>query len=185
MQRKFFVVLGLVLCLAGVAVAQTDTARIIGTITDSTGAVIPNAEVAVTNSGTGRTTTAQTSGLGEYTVNALPVGKYHLEVKAPNFKTATADITLEVSQVQEISLELEAGATSTTVDVTSDVPLVDTATSSTGEVIQGRQVTELPLNGRNFTQLALLTPGVTRGQKPRGAVFTPEDPRIHDACPPL
>ncbi len=163
MKSRFVLVLMLVLCLAGFALAQTDTARLIGTITDSTGAVIPNATVAVTNTSTGREVTAQTSGSGEYTVAALPPGNYHVEVKLTGFKTATAELTLEVSQVQEISLKLEAGATGTTVDVTSEVPLVDTATSSTGEVIQGRQVTELPLNGRNFTQLALLTPGVTRG----------------------
>jgi len=163
MQRKFFLVLSLLLCLAGVALAQTDTARLIGTITDATGAVVPNASVAVTDTGTGRVVTVQTSGSGEYTVNALSAGRYHIEVKAQGFKTSTADFTLEVSQVQEISLSLEAGTVATTVDVTDAVPLVDTATSSTGEVIQGRQVTELPLNGRNFTQLALLTPGVTRG----------------------
>jgi hypothetical protein len=163
MQRNFFLVLILVLCLAGLAMAQTDTARLIGTISDSTGAVIPNASVAVTNTDTGRTITVQTGGSGEYTVNALPAGKYHVEVKVANFKTETADFVLEVSQVQEISLKLQTGSASTTVDVTGEVPLIDTATSSIGEVIQGRQVTELPLNGRNFTQLALLTPGVTRG----------------------
>jgi hypothetical protein len=163
MPSKPFLVLILVFCLAGLVLAQTDTGRLIGTITDSTGAVVPNATVAVTNTGTGRTVTAQTSGSGEYTFNALSAGRYHVEVKLTGFKTAAADITLEVSQVEEISLKLEAGAATTTVDVTSDVPLVDTATSSMGEVIQGRQVTELPLNGRNFTQLALLSPGVTRG----------------------
>src|SRR5271154_510551 len=163
MKSKFFLGLSLMLCLAGLAAAQTDTARLIGTITDTSGAVIPNASVTVTNTGTGRIVTAQTGGAGEYVLNALPAGRYHIEVQEANFKTATADFTLEVSQVQEISLKLEAGAAGTTVDVTGDVPLVDTATSSTGEVIQGRQVTELPLNGRNFTQLALLTPGVTRG----------------------
>jgi Carboxypeptidase regulatory-like domain len=163
MNRRFLIALSLLLCLAGVALAQTDTARLVGTITDASGAVVANATVAVTNTGTGRTMTVQTGGSGEYTVNALPAGKYHIEVKQTNFKTATADFTLEVSQVQEISLKLETGAASTTVDVTGDVPLVDTSTSSMGEVIQGRQVTELPLNGRNFTQLALLTPGVTRG----------------------
>src|SRR5580658_10786699 len=163
MPSKPFLVLISVFCLAGLVLAQTDTARLIGTISDSTGAVVPNATVAVTNTGTGRTVTAQTSGSGEYTFNALSAGRYHVEVKLTGFKTVAADITLEVSQVEEISLKLEAGAAATTVDVTSDVPLVDTATSSMGEVIQGRQVTELPLNGRNFTQLALLTPGVTRG----------------------
>jgi len=142
---------------------QTDTARLVGTITDATGAVVPNAAVTVTNTGTARTITALTNASGEYTVNALPAGKYHVEVKVTGFKTEKADLTLEVSQVQELNLQLQTGSVDTTVDVTSDVPLVDTSTSSTGEVIQGRQVTELPLNGRNFTQLALLTPGVTRG----------------------
>jgi len=163
MKSKFILVLSFLLCLVSLAVAQTDTARLIGTISDPSGAVIPNASVAVTNVGTGRTVTTQTNGSGEYTVNALPAGNYHIEVREPNFKTSTADFTLEVSQVKEISFKLETGATGTTVDVTGDVPLVDTATSNMGEVIQGREVTELPLNGRNFTQLALLTPGVTRG----------------------
>jgi outer membrane receptor protein involved in Fe transport len=163
MRSKILLVIGVLLCLASLALAQTDTGRVIGSITDSTGAVVPGAAVSITNIGTGRVVTTQTDGTGSYVVNALSAGKYHIEVKLAAFKTATADFTLEVSQVQQISLKLEAGATTTTVDVTDAVPLVDTATSSTGEVIQGREVTELPLNGRNFTQLALLAPGVTRG----------------------
>jgi hypothetical protein len=163
MTSRFFPVLILVLCLTGLAVAQSDTARIIGTITDPTGAVVPNATVTVTDTATGRVVTEKTGAAGQYTINALPIGKYHIQVKLEGFKTADADVTLEISQVQEINLKLEAGASSTTVDVTGEVPLVDTSTSSTGEVIQGRQIVELPLNGRNFTQLALLTPGVSRG----------------------
>ncbi len=159
----------LVLCLAAIVVcsmaafAQTDTARLVGTITDQSGAAIPNATVTVMNVGTARTVTTQTDGTGSYAVNALPIGRYRVEVKQAGFKTATADITLEVSQVQEISLKLEPGGVETVINVTDEIPLVQTATSSTGEVIQGRQVSELPLTGRNFTQLALLTPGVTRG----------------------
>jgi hypothetical protein len=153
----------LTLCFAGVALAQTDTARLYGTITDPAGAVLPNATVTVTDTATGRVVTVNTGASGEYAVNALPVGKYHVEVKHEGFKTATAEVALDVSQVQEMSLKLETGATSTTVDVTDIVPLVDTATSSAGEVIQGRQVVDLPLNGRNFTALALMTPGVSRG----------------------
>ncbi|MGD0507989.1 MAG: TonB-dependent receptor [Terriglobales bacterium] len=163
MKSKSFLVFILVFCLAGLALAQTDTARLIGTITDPTGAVISNATVTVTDAGTGRVITVKTGDSGDYAVNALPIGKYHVEVMQAGFKTASANFSLEVSQVLEISLKLETGEASTTVDVTSEVPLVDTATSGTGEIIQGRQVTELPLNGRNFTQLALLTPGVTRG----------------------
>jgi len=162
MKSSFFFVLNVV-CLCCLALAQTDTARLIGTITDPSGAVVPNANVTVTDQDTGRTVTVPTNGSGEYTLNALSAGKYHIQVKAQGFKTAAADFSLEVSQVKEISLKLETGEVGTTVDVTSDVPLVDTATSSIGEVIQGREVTELPLNGRNFTQLALLAPGVTRG----------------------
>jgi outer membrane receptor protein involved in Fe transport len=163
MKSKFFLVLCVALSLAGWAIAQTDTGRVVGTITDPTGAVIPNATVTITNTETGRAASVQTGGSGEYVVNALSAGKYRVDVQASGFTSARADFTLEVSQVQEISLKLQAGATATTVDVTADVGLVDTETSSTGEVIQGRQITELPLNGRNFTQLALLTPGVTRG----------------------
>ncbi|MFZ3343476.1 MAG: TonB-dependent receptor [Terriglobales bacterium] len=164
MKTKLFAALILVGFLAAMASAQSDTGRVIGTITDPTGAVVSNATVTITDAGTGHAVTTTTNGSGQYTVNALPVGKYHVQVAAPGFKTASADISLQVSQVLEISLKLETGSASTTVDVTGDVPLVDTATSSAGEVISGQQVVDLPLNGRNFTSLALLTPGVSRGQ---------------------
>ena len=162
-MRSKLLVLIVVCGLSVFVAAQTDTARVIGTITDSTGAVLPGATVTISDVGTGRVVTLQTDSSGGYAANALPIGKYHLAVSAQGFKSASADFALQVSQVLEISLKLETGATSTVVDVTGAVPLVDTATSSTGEVIQGREVVELPLNGRNFTQLALLAPGVTRG----------------------
>lgn len=148
---------------AGACLGQSDTARLQGTIADLQGLAVPGATVTVTNTGTGREVSATTNDSGLYTISALPPGKYHVEIKKPGFSTATADVTLEVSQVQEINLKLQPGAVATSVVVTAEVPLVDTSTSSLGEVIQGRQITELPLNGRNFTQLALLTPGVTRG----------------------
>lgn len=163
-MKRISLVLTLVFCLAGLALAQSDNGRLVGTITDPSSAVISGAAIKVTDTGTGRTVTATTNAAGEYTINALPVGKYHVEVAQTGFKTATADFAVDVNQVVEISLKLETGSSSTTVDVTGEVPLVDTNTSDTGEVIQGRQVVELPLNGRNFTSLALLTPGVSRGQ---------------------
>ncbi len=162
-MKKVLVLLTLMFGLTVLASAQTDTGRLVGTVTDASGAVVSDAAVTVTNKGTARAITVRTNDSGSYVVNALPAGSYHVEIKKQDFKTAAADFTLEVSQVQEISLKLEPGSVATTVDVSAGVPLVDTSTSSTGEVIQGRQVTELPLNGRNFTQLALLTPGVTRG----------------------
>jgi hypothetical protein len=163
LRIKFFTLLLLVLCLAGVALAQTDTGRLFGTITDSSGAVVANATVSVTEVATGRVVTATTDASGNYSVNALPVAKYHVEVKKEGFNTESADIAIEVSQILEISLKLKPGSASTSVDVTGEVPIVDTSTSSVGEVIQGRQVVDLPLNGRNFTALALLAPGVSRG----------------------
>lgn len=163
MRTKLFTLLLLVPWLAGFALAQTDTGRLFGTITDSTGAVVPGATVSVTEVATGRVVTATTDAAGTYSVNALPVAKYRVEVKKEGFKTENADIAIDVSQVLEISLKLQPGSASTTVDVTGEVPLVDTTTSSVGEVIQGRQVVDLPLNGRNFTALALMTPGVSRG----------------------
>jgi len=162
MRTKFFLVL-IGLCLCGLALAQTDTGRLFGTITDSTGAVVPNATVSVTEVATGRVVTATTDGSGNYSISALPVAKYRVEVKKEGFRAENADIAIDVSQVLEISLKLQAGSASTSVDVTGEIPIVDTSTSSVGEVIQGRQVVDLPLNGRNFTALALLTPGVSRG----------------------
>src|ERR1700685_746267 len=87
MITKFFAALILVACLTAMASAQTDTARVTGTITDSTGAVLPNATVTITDAGTGRVVTATTDGSGQYTVNALAIGKYHIDVTAPGFKT--------------------------------------------------------------------------------------------------
>jgi len=163
MKSRVVLALILVLGMSATLLAQTDTARVIGTITDTTGAVIPGATVTVTDAATGRVLSTKTTAAGQYAVSALPIGKYHIEVKQEGFKTAFADVSLDVSQVLEVSLKLETGATSTTVEVSGEVPIVDTATSSAGEVIQGRQVLDLPLNGRNFTTLALLTPGVSRG----------------------
>ncbi|MFZ1918729.1 MAG: TonB-dependent receptor [Terriglobales bacterium] len=163
MKSKFFFAFLLMLGLSAVALAQSDAGRVIGTVTDPSGAVVAGATVTVTNTETGRTVTATTSQSGEYVINAVPVGKYRAAVAQTGFKTANADFTIDVNQVLDLSLKLETGSASTVVDVTGEVPLVDTATSDTGEVIQGRQVVELPLNGRNFTSLALLTPGVSRG----------------------
>src|SRR6266568_14718 len=161
---KMCYLLVLVLLVTGtMAVAQSDTARLVGTVADPSGAAVPGVTITVTQIATGRVVTTQSHSNGDYLVNALPSGKYHVEAKLATFKTDAADVTLEVSQVQEVNFKLQLGSANETVNVTDEVPLVETATSSAGEVIQGRQVTELPLNGRNFTQLALLTPGVTRG----------------------
>lgn len=143
--------------------AQTDTARLQGVVTDTNGAALPGATVTVTNLGTSRATTSQSNENGEYTVTALSPGDYKVEVKQDAFKTTTQNVTLEVAQVAGLDFKLEPGGVTEVIEITDSLPLVQTENSAIGTVIQGRQVTELPLNGRNFTQLATLVPGVTRG----------------------
>ena len=161
--RRVACCVALVLSIHVPSFAQTDTARLQGIVTDSTEAFLAGATVAVTNLGTNRTTTVDTNSEGSYSVSALAPGRYKIEVKLASFKTVTQEVTLEIAQVAAIDFKLEPGGVSEVVEVTSGAPLVETATSAIGEVVQGRQVTELPLNGRNFTQLATLLPGVTRG----------------------
>jgi hypothetical protein len=144
--------------------SQTDTARIQGTVLDQSGAAIPNATITLTNTDTGISQTTTSDSAGNFSFNALVRGNYSADVQAQGFTSQTQKLVLEVSQVQALNFHLQPGTVSTSVVVTDAAPIVNTASSSIGEVIQGRQVTELPLNGRNFTQLSLLTPGVTRGQ---------------------
>lgn len=145
------------------AMAQTETARIQGVVSDQAGAAIPNATVTVTSLGTSREVTAQTNDEGNYTVLALQPGKYNISVGQTNFKTTKQDVTLEVAQSATLNFTLEAGVVTETVTITNDAPLVDSSSSSLGEVVQGRQIVELPLNGRNVLELARLSPGVTQG----------------------
>lgn len=154
----------MMICLAVFGFAQTNTARLQGTIKDATGAAIQGATITVTNVGTGRVSEGKSNESGAYTVSALEPGSYKLQIKQQGFKTIAQQITLQTQQIAAVDFSLQPGGASETVEVTSDVPLVESASSNVSEVIVGRQITELPLNGRNFTQLATLTPGVTRGQ---------------------
>ncbi len=143
--------------------AQTDTARLQGIVADTSQAAIAGASVTVANLGTGRTTTVQTDAAGNFTVAALPPGRYTININSGNFKPVKQEITLATAQVASMNFTLQPGAVAEMIEVTSDVPLVEAGTSNVSNVIVGKQITELPLNGRNFTQLATLQPGVTRG----------------------
>ncbi|MFT4113919.1 carboxypeptidase regulatory-like domain-containing protein [Silvibacterium sp.] len=157
----FGLILSTLLC--GRLEAQTDTARIQGSVLDNTGAAIPGATITLTDVDTGITTKVASDGAGNFTFNALVRGHYQAQVQMQGFDSQVQSFELQVSQVEALNFKLNPGAVTTTVTVTDAASLVDTTTSSTGAVIQGRQITELPLNGRNFTQLAVLVPGVTRG----------------------
>jgi hypothetical protein len=143
--------------------AQADSGRITGTVTDSAGAAIPNATITLVNPQTGLKLSGSSNGSGELLIPAVPEGTYRATVAAAGFQTQTQQITITVTQNLTLNFHLPPGAATTTVEVTGAAALVDTTDATLGETIEGRQITELPLNGRNILNLALLTPGVTQG----------------------
>lgn len=143
--------------------AQTDTGSIAGTASDSTGAVIQGANVTATNTANGLKLTAVSNDAGEFKILAVPRGDYTVTITAQGFQSQSATVTITVTTTQNLVFQLSPAGTATTVEVTGAAPLVNTSDATIGATIQGEQVTELPLNGRNFSNLALLTPGVTRG----------------------
>jgi len=151
------------LAVGGEAIAQSDNGSIVGTVADQTGAVIPNASVTVTNTQTGTKFNATSNDGGEFRIPTVPRGEYQAAVTAQGFQGQSIKFEVLVATAQTLDFKLTVGASVQTVEVTDAAPLVDTTSGTLGEVIQGKQVTDLPLNGRNFTGLALLTPGVTRG----------------------
>ena len=143
------------------AFAQT-SAGLKGVITDSSGAVVPAAEIVVTNLDNGARRQAVTNDTGDYDIPLLPPGRYTIVGRKPGFKQATReDLRLELNQIAQIDFTLTAGEVSETVEVQASAPLLESNTSSVGHVIETKAVSDLPLNGRNFAQLAILGPGVT------------------------
>ena len=153
-------------CIAvGTASAQVTTGTILGTITDSSGAAVPGAQVTVTEINKGTTKQLATDDTGSYTAPFLLPGHYSVTVEKSGFKRATsADNQLDVDQRARLDFTMQLGAASETVEVTSTAPLLRSESSELGEVITSRAVQQLPLNGRNFAQLVNLAPGVTSGQ---------------------
>src|SRR3954471_24413157 len=156
------VVLLLVVLAALPAIAQS-SARVEGIVADASGSPIPGATVTSTNIGTNATRTDVTDATGHYTVTALPVGKYRISVELSGFKSQVTPLTLTVGQVARVDFKLELGNVSEMLTVTAAAPLVEKSTSEISTLIESKQIENLPLNGRNFTQLATLVPGVTRG----------------------
>ncbi len=143
--------------------AQTDTGGIAGTVSDATGAVVPAAKITATNTENGLVLKAVSNGAGEYRILAVPRGTYKVDAVAKGFREQVTTVTITISTTQNLAFQLEPAGVSTTVEVTTAAALVNTSDAVIGATIQGDQVSELPLNGRNFSSLALLTPGVTRG----------------------
>jgi hypothetical protein len=154
-------VMVLVFCAALGVSGQATSGRISGTVTDSSGAVIPNAAVTVTNSATNLVRTTQTDDSGFYTVTNLPVGTYSVQVERNGFKKANqTDNALAADTRLTINIALEAGAVSETVEVsTAAGETVNTTSGEVARIVDRRQVQNLALNGRNYMQLVTLIPG--------------------------
>ena len=159
--------------------AQLTTADVLGTITDSTGAVVPGAKVTIKNLGTGVTATTKSNGTGDYIFNLLPPGHYSVEIEAQSFKKVEfADIVLAAGDRARENGALQAGTAQETVQVTSAPPLLQTDSSSVTSVVTEQAVQDLPLNGRNFVNLVQIQPGVTAGQPSAiGSGNRPDDRR--------
>ncbi len=140
-----------------------DTGQIQGTVKDASGAVIPGATVTATAVDTSQTSTAVTNARGNYIFPSLPIGQYTIQVKMKGFKTAVhSGITLDVQQVAVVDVAMQVGAVNQSVQVTGAAPLLDTQTASQGQVIDSRRILDLPLNGRDYVQLALLSQGTVQ-----------------------
>ncbi len=157
----FLSTLALVISLCGGAFAQETTARIIGQVTDPAGAIINNAEVTLTNTGTREERKATTDDNGSYSLTLIPPGVYVLSVKVTGFKEyINQGLEVSVNDRKTINVTLEPGNVSESITITGEAPLIQTA-PSVGDVVENRRVVELPLNNRNFMQLLTLVPGVT------------------------
>jgi Carboxypeptidase regulatory-like domain len=163
MRRTIGVTL-LVLAVAWPAVAQRTTASIRGTVTDTTGAVVPGATVTVNNEGTGFSRSTVTNASGSYSFAELPVGTYTVDVSLSGFKSVVRKgIVLNVADVHVEDAQLEAGGLNETVTVQVPSVGIQTVGGEVAGLVTGEQVRELPLNGRNFLQLGTLMPGVSQG----------------------
>jgi hypothetical protein len=140
---------------------QSSTGSIVGTVTDSSGSIIPEAAVSLTNIRTGDHRTAQTNADGGYEFLNLPPDHYRIDIEKTGFKNLKRDdIELEVQASVRIDAALQVGDVNQTVEVTGQTPLLQTETSSLGTVVDPRKVQEMPLNGRNVLNLVTLVPGV-------------------------
>jgi Carboxypeptidase regulatory-like domain len=154
------------LCLSSVAFAQS-TGSFSGTVTDKTGGAISGATVRATSQGTAATREGITDETGHFLIPLVPVGVYTLRVEFSGFQPAeTRDLRLQVDETREIDFTLVPSSVSSTVEVSAAAVAIETANPSLGQVITSQQVAQLPLNGRDFVQLATLTPGTVQETNP-------------------
>src|SRR6202158_1317134 len=160
-----FVIVAISILWTGQAYAQVSGATLTGTVKDSCGGIIQNAQIVITDVATGVTRTVSPGGAGLYTAPNLLPGTYEVRVTATGFRTTVQkDITLTVGAQQVVDITMQVGQMSQTVEVTTEVPTVELTSSELGATVNSTTVRELPLNGRSWTDLANLQPGVVAAQ---------------------
>lgn len=154
----------LLLCIAiPAALGQTSMGRILGIVSDTSGAVVPGASVRITNTATGITRDLTTSGAGEYIAPSLEPGPYSVTIEKPGFEQVKrTGLLLEVARDLRVDARLKPGSQAQTVTVTAQSPLIDTTNDVLGTTFSNRAINELPLLGRDFQNLAILQPGIQR-----------------------
>ena len=157
-------ILVMLCCATPWAMAQLTTADIVGTVTDGTGAVIPNASITVVNIDTHETRSLMSGASGEYQATLLPVGRYSISIKAPGFKTfSTPSLAVEAGDRARADAMMQTGGQNETITVESGTPLLQADNSTVSSTITAVSVQDLPLNGRNYVQLVQLVPGANEG----------------------
>jgi len=147
--------------LCGTLGAQVDTGAIVGTLHDASGAVVPAATVTVVENSTNTISVVHSDGQGDYVAPALHIGVYTVSVEAPGFRSQSrTGINLQVQDRRRIDFTLAVGQATANVTVTDQAPAIQTETSALGQVIGSETITDIPLNGRDYVQLASLSPGV-------------------------
>jgi hypothetical protein len=178
-MKRPIVLLALLFCVPLCYLAQVVTGNILGTITDPSGAVVAHAKIVITNAGTQETHSLTSSSAGQYIQTALPSGYYSIAVSAEGFKTVQVKgLKLDAGSLLRQDVQVTLGATSQTVEVAGQSPALVTDTATLSSVITEQRVEDLPLNGRNFFQLADLAPGANEGPSaPLASGTRPDDRR--------
>jgi len=162
MLRRLLTAVLVLTTLAVPVSAQTPSGEISGTVSDTSGSVMPGVRVTLTNVATNNVRLSQTNESGVYVYPAVPIGNYTLKVELEGFSTVErSNIQVQVGSANRIPFTLEIGQLTDVVQVVADTPIIQTANASIGTVIENRSIVELPLNGRNYLQLASLIPGAT------------------------
>ncbi len=152
-----------------------------GTVADKTGGVLTGATVKITSQATGLERNAKTDGSGHYLVPLLPVSVYTIHVEAQGFQTTEQrDIRLQVDEQREVDFTLNPATVSQSVEVNATEVAVETTNPTLGQVITSEEVADLPLNGRDFVQLATLTPGTTQSTNPEQLLHSGGQQRSRD-----